>query len=98
MDDISQQILTALVEDEGDGFVCIEIIEPYVNANRDNEATYLDILEKIITLSQNDCIEGCERIENDLEEVYVATRICKENFNKLWFKITDKGREMINRI
>ena len=98
MDAISKQILTALAKDEGDGFVCIEIIEPYVNTNRNVEATYLDIFEKLLSLSQDSFIENFELVEKDSQEVYIVAELRKENFKRLWFKINDKGKEKLSSI
>ena len=47
MDEISLHVLVALAEN--DSFEPIEIIEPYVNANRESAETYLDIFARSLS-------------------------------------------------
>jgi DNA-binding PadR family transcriptional regulator len=80
-------VLESMIKDNDDGFVCDEIIEPYVNANREKE------------LSEQEIFSILHRM---LKEGLISHYMCKESQYALfsgnicsdsWFTTTRKGKK-----
>jgi hypothetical protein len=83
-------ILKSMIQDNDDGFVCWEIIEPYVNSNLEKELSDITVMDILREMVDEELIEHFLLDENG----YVS--FSGDVSASSWFNVTGKGKHAYN--